>query len=302
MKRDLFIAYIALAAICVIWGTTYLALRIAVAEIPPFFFSAVRQIIAGGLLLTFMFGIRRKPFPKGKYLAQQAFNGFLMITLGNGLVAWGEMYISSGVAALICSMMPVWVILINVAIGSKEKLNALIISGVLIGMLGIMIVFGENLSEFTNPLYTYGIIFTFIAAMSWAAGSIYSKVIQPSPGAFINAGFQMLFGGIGLLALSFVIGEEMSFDFSGKGLGALIYLIIFGSIIAMTCYSYALSKLPVSLVSLYAYVNPLVAIVLGWLILDETLNLRTGIAFILTVLGIYLVNKGHKKNLDETHS
>lgn len=295
-------AYLALAAICIIWGTTYLALRIAVEEIPPFFFSAVRQITAGTLLLGFMFLIKKKAFPRIQYLGKQGINGILMITLGNGLVAWAEMYISSGLAALICSMMPVWVILINVAIGSKEKLNGLIILGVLMGMLGIMLAFGEDLSEFTNPLYSYGIIFTFMAAMSWAGGSIFSKTILPSPGPFINAGFQMFFGGLGLMAISFVLGEKMNLSFSASGWGAMVYLIVFGSIIAMTCYSYALSKLPVSLVSLYAYVNPLVAILLGWLILDETLNLRTVLAFMLTVLGIYIVNKGHKKNIDEIHS
>ncbi|MDN4164464.1 EamA family transporter [Cytophagales bacterium LB-30] len=296
MKKQLFWAYMAIGAICLIWGTTYLALRVAVETSPPFFFSAVRQSIAGVLLFSYLVFIKKVELPKGRYWGQQALAGFLMISLGNGLVAWGEMYVSSGLAALICSLMPVWVVVINVSISSSERLNWQILVGILIGMLGIFMVFSENLSEFAQPAYRWGILFTFLAAISWAGGSILSKKIAGGNGPFMNASVQMIFGSIGLYIMSPLSGEQASFAFTSEALYALVYLIVFGSIIAMSCYAYALSKLPVSLVSLYAYVNPLVAILLGAWVLNETLTGQTFAAIGVTLAGIYITNFGHRKN------
>jgi drug/metabolite transporter (DMT)-like permease len=145
-----FIAYLALAAVCVIWGTTYLALRIGVTQFPPFLFSMFRFLAAGPILILFMLTIGKASWPDRKTLFNQAVCGLLMVTLGISMVGWAEVYISSGVAAIVCSMMPIWTILINVLITKDEKPNWLIVLGLAMGLAGIIMIFGEHLTEFSN--------------------------------------------------------------------------------------------------------------------------------------------------------
>ena len=294
MNNRNYIAYFALAAVCVIWGTTYLALRIAVLHFPPFLFTALRQTTAGLILLGFMFTLGKAKVPPKEHIFRQAIGGFFMLTLGNGLVAWAEMHIPSGVAAIICSLMPVMVILINLFSSKDEKPTLPIIVGVVLGLVGIIMIFGEHISEFTKTEYMIGIALTFAAVISWAGGSIWIKKKNTDTNPFMNAGLQMFFGGFWCYPLSFIFDDLSSVSWSAEAVYSLIYLIIFGSIIAYASYSYALRKLPMTIVSLYAYVNPLVAIILGWLVLDEKLNLNILAAFILTVAGIYIVNKGYQ--------
>lgn len=293
-NRKNYIALAALAAVCLIWGTTYLALRIAVVGFPPFLFTALRQTTAGLLLVGFMLTLGKTTLPSKDQLWRQALGGFFMLTLGNGLVAWAEMHIPSGIAALICSMMPVIVILMNLIISRDERPTFPIILGVISGLIGIMMIFAEHIADFSKTEYLLGIIMTFAAVVSWAGGSIWIKKKNTDSNPFVNAGLQMLFGGLWCFPLSFAFDDLSAVTWSTEVAYALIYLIVFGSIIAYASYSYALRKLPMTIVSLYAYINPLVAILLGWLVLDEKLNLKIMAAFVLTVAGIYIVNKGYQ--------
>lgn len=294
MNRTSTLPYLALAAVCLIWGTTYLALRIAVLHFPPFLFTAMRQISAGLLLLLFMFTIGKAAFPSRQLLLRQSIAGFFMISLGNGLVAWAEMHIPSGIAAIICSLMPVLVILMNVAIDRDERPTFPIIVGVILGLLGIVVMFGEDLSAFSNSAYVLGIAFTFTAALAWAGASIWIKKKNTESNLFVNAGLQMFFGGLWLLPLSLIFDDLSIVRWSAEVGWSLAYLIVFGSIVAYASYAYALRKLPMTIVSLYAYINPLVAVVLGWMILGETLNIRIWFAMFLTITGIYVVNRGYQ--------
>jgi drug/metabolite transporter (DMT)-like permease len=293
-KRGVYFAYIALTAVCIIWGTTYLALRIAVLHFPPFLFTAIRQTTAGLLLLTFILTIGKVAFPSRSHILRQAIGGFFMISLGNGLVAWAEMHIPSGVAAIICSLMPVMVILINVMISKDERPNVPIIIGLALGMIGIVMIFSEHIAEFSNTQYLIGILMTFTAVISWAGGSIWIKKQNGQSNAFVNAGLQMFFGGLWLYPFSFVFDDWSNISWSNEAAYSMLYLIVFGSIIAYASYSYALKKLPMTIVSLYAYVNPVVAVLLGWGILGEKLNGKIIIAILLTIAGIYIVNKGYQ--------
>lgn len=294
MKRDLLIAYIALGAVCIIWGTTYLALRIAVLHFPPFLFTAIRQTTAGLLLVGFMIAITKTTWPSREHIIRQAIGGFFLISLGNGLVAWSEMHIPSGIAAIICSLMPMVVILINLSVNREERPTVPIILGVLIGLTGIIMIFGEHVSEFSKTEYLLGIAMTVTAVISWAFGSIWIKKHNSASNPFLNAGLQMFFGGVFLFPVSLLFDNLTSVSWSPEAGYSMLYLIIFGSIIAYACYSYALRKLPMTIVSLYAYVNPLVAVVLGWLVLGEKLNTKIGIAILITVAGIYIVNRGYQ--------
>jgi drug/metabolite transporter (DMT)-like permease len=214
--------------------------------------------------------------------------------MGNGLVAWAEMHIPSGIAAIICSLMPVMVILINVMIDKNEKPNVPIILGLAIGLVGIIMIFSEHIAEFSNTQYIVGIVMTFAAVISWAGGSIWIKKRNGESNPFVNAGIQMLFGGLWLIPLSLLFDDLSKVTWSFEAGWSLLYLIVFGSIIAYASYSYALKKLPMTIVSLYAYVNPIVAIILGWAILGEKLNARIVAAIILTIAGIYIVNRGYQ--------
>ncbi len=288
------IAYLALGAVCIIWGTTYLALRIGVTQFPPFLFSMLRFLFAGPILLGFMLTVGKASMPNKKVILNQAVAGLLMVTLGISVVGWAEMYVSSGLAAIICSMMPIWVILINISVNKEERPTFPIVLGLLIGLGGIIMIFAEHLGEFSNAAYTLGIVLTFFANLGWAVGSVWIKMKNENTDPFVNAGLQMFFGGLFLTPLSLVWDDYSTIHWSGQIWGALIYLILVGSVAGYACYSYAIKKLPMTIVSLYAYINPIVAVGLGWLVLDEKLNARIGLAILITIAGIYIVNRGYQ--------
>lgn len=300
-NRQSYLPYAALAAVCLIWGTTYLALRIAVLHFPPFLFTAIRQTAAGLLLLGFMFTVGKAVVPSKLHLWHQAIAGFFMISLGNGLVAWAEMHIPSGVAAVICSLVPLLVIITNVLVHRDERPNLLMVVGVVVGLAGILIMFGEHLPHFSSAGYIMGMVLTFAAVVAWAAGSIWIKKKNTETNLFVNAGLQMFFGGLLLLPFSLAFDNLGELTWSAEVAWPMLYLILIGSLVAYGAYAYALRKLPMPIVSLYAYINPIVAVVLGWLVLEETLNFRIWVAMALTVAGVYIVNKGYQiRNVPKT--
>jgi drug/metabolite transporter (DMT)-like permease len=258
-------------------------MRIGVMEFPPFLFAGIRQFTAGVLLSGFLIFIKKIEFPSYPNLARQALAGLLMITLGNGLVTWAEVYVPSGVAAIICSFMPVWMVLINLTINRSEFPNGLIVTGVLTGLGGIVLVFSEHLADFVNQKYQLGILLIFLSSLGWALGSV-----------MINAGLQMFFGGLWCFVFSVLFDDLSNVHFTATTIFSIGYLSLVGSITAFMLYTYALTKLPITIASLYAYINPLVAVVLGWVVLDEKLNFKIGFAIVVTVIGIYLVNKGYQ--------
>ena len=293
-QQSLLFAYLSLAAVCIIWGTTYLALRIGVTRFPPFLFSMLRFLIAGPILIGFMLTIGKAKWPDKKVVINQVFIGLFMITLGISVVGYAEVNISSGVAAIICSAMPIWTILINLVVSKDERPNWLIILGLITGISGIMIIFGEHLTEFSDINYRTGIFLTFAANLGWAIGSVWIKKKNQNSNPFLNAGLQMLFGGILMIPLSLLFDDYSTIKWSDEVAYSLLYMILIGSVGAYACYSYAIKKLPMTIVSLYAYINPIVAVILGWLILDEKLNARIGMAILITITGIYFVNRGYQ--------
>ena len=269
-------------------------MRIGVLAFPPFLFAGLRQFSAGLLLTGYLLMIRKSALPTLSQVGRQAFAGFLMITLGNGLVSWGEVYVPSGVAAIICSFMPLFVTLINLTINRAELPNGLIVLGVFTGLAGIILVFNEHLAAFVNPHYQLGIVFIFIASLAWAAGSVIIKRSNQNTNPFLNAGMQMIFGGMGCFMLSFIFDDLHSLHWTTTIFFSLSYLILIGSVTAFALYAYLLTRLPITIASLYSYVNPLVAVMLGWIILDEKLTSKIWVAMVVTILGIYLVNRGYQ--------
>lgn len=296
MGKPLTVAYLALAVVCIVWGTTYFAMRIGVTTFPPFLFSGIRQTIAGGLLLLLLrlFG-KTKGIPF-RGMIRQAIPGILMITLGNGVVGWSEKYIPSGLAALIVSIMPVYVVIVAFVSGAdRNVLNLKVTTGLLLGCLGISLMFSDNIGDLANPQYFAGMVVAFLAALAFASGSVYTKYRPSKMDALTSAALQMLFGGIALLIMSIFLDDFSTIaSISASSFWALLYLIVIGSLLSYPCFVYALEKLPIGLASIYAYINPFIALFLGYFFLDERLTWITGLALLAAMGGIYFIKSGQQ--------
>ena len=289
-------AYGALAFICIVWGTTYLAIRVGVMHYPAFLFAGVRQTLAGIILCAGAFALNKNYDFSATNLKRQMLVGFLMLTLGNGCVTWGEKFIPSGIAALICSMMPIFSVLLNLFFAKEEKLNLFTAMGMLLGTVGVGLIFRNDIASLSNPTYVAGMASVLVATCSWAIGSMVNKKHTNPVNAFLNSGMQLLFGGIFMLMICPFSDNLHDVDWINRdGLLALLYLIIFGSALAYAAYMYAFSKLPVGVATVYSYINPLVAVLLGYVALHESLNIFTILSFIAIILAVLLVNIGYRK-------
>ena len=294
-------AYIALIFICIVWGTTYLAIRIGVMHYPAYLFAGVRQSIAGIILMAGALVYNKKTDLSGANILRQMLVGFLMLSVGNGFVTWGEKYIPSGVAALICSLMPLFAVLFNLFISRKDKFNALIVVGMLMGVLGVGLIFRQNIADIAKSSYLWGMLAVLVATASWALGSMVNKKNIDPVNSFLNSGMQLFFGGLFMLIISTMADDYTNLQLWNRdGLLSLLYLIIFGSVLAYAAYMYALSTLPVGIATLYAYINPMIAVITGYLVLGEKLDMYTIMAFGTIVLSVFLVNKGYRKQHKES--
>lgn len=294
MKSNL-TAYIALLMVCFFWGTTYLAARIGVSGFPALFFMGFRNVVAGLLLLAFLV-LKNRSFPWTlRDMLLQLVPGWCMITFGTGLVGWCVQFIPSGLAALLYATVPLFTIIINLLARKDERVNAHIAAGMLMGLAGIMLVFRDNISYLADRASFVGICVTLASCVSWCIGGLYTKSYPGKTDSFFNAAIQMTAGGVGLFTLSAFNEDWTSLPvIQTKSLLALLYLIFFGSILAYASYLYAMSRLPAGLVSIYAYINPLVALILGFFVLDEQVTWLTVLAFVVTLGGVFLVNKGYQ--------
>ncbi len=267
---------------------------------PAFLFAGARQTVAGIILMSGALMVNRKTDLSLKNLLQQMLVGFLMLTLGNGCVSWGEKYIPSGIAALLCSMMPIFAVLFNLMSSKKDRFNATIGAGLVLGICGVGLIFRHNIADMSNPAYLGGMCAVLFATSSWAMGSIVNKKQTDPVNSFLNSGMQLFFGGLFMLVLSPVIDDYHGFQIWNKdALLAMVYLIIFGSVLAYAAYMYTLSELPIGIATLYAYINPLIAVITGYLFLKEDLNIYTAMAFATIAVSVYLVNKGYRKQHKE---
>lgn len=287
-------AYIAWIAICIIWGTTYLFIRIGVETIPPMLFAGFRWIIAGIILLSIL-RLSGKQFPKKEDLIHIAIIGIALLGLGNGLVVVGEQWIESGLAALLITTVPFWMVGLESFLPNGSKLNWMIIAGLIIGSLGVGLIFGGNIKYIFETKYLVGVLSILGAVVSWSGGSVYSKYKKLNVHPLMSASVQMLIAGSLQLILGLFLGEFNNLHFTSSGLMSLGYLVIMGSIFGYGSYIYAIEHLPLSLVSTYAYVNPVIALLLGWIFLNEEMNLFIAIASVVIISGVVLVKMGSNK-------
>lgn len=293
-SKSLIKAYLALASVCFFWGTTYLAIRIGVGSMPPFLFAGVRFLLAGSILCGY-FIVRKTPWPTWKEWKNIMLISFLFFVIGNSSVVHAEKHISSGLAALICSAIPIWVVLINLLQRNTEKVNGLIVLGLIIGFGGLVMIFYDNLGDITNPAVLLSLAFLLLGNLTWSYGTVYSKNIVWNTPFMFAAGLQMFFAGILLSVTGLATGESAAFHPDVNGWIALLYLAIVGSVLSYGAYLYALRHLPSTVVSLYAYINPVIAVLFGYLLLHEKFGFYTLLAMVITIAGVYLVNAGFKE-------
>lgn len=295
MNKENFRAYFAWIMICIVWGTTYLAIRIGVEHLPPMLFAGFRWIIAGLIFITFLY-FNGKHLPTKKEVVHLGIMGLLLLGGGNGLVVVAEQWIPSGLTALIITTIPFWIIGLEYFFPDRPKLNLTSIAGLVLGLVGIFLIFGRDISSMFNSSYIVGILSLLAAEFFWALGTLYSKHKKINVHPLMGASVQMLVAGVALTLLGTSLGEFSNLTFETNSTLALIYLIFAGSIVGYGSYIYAVAHLPLSLVSTYAYVNPVIALFLGWLILDEKLDTIIIIASVIVFAGVALVKRGDSLN------
>ncbi|MEO8795616.1 MAG: EamA family transporter [Daejeonella sp.] len=282
---------LALISIAFFWGTTFLGIRIGVETIPPILVTGLRNILAGGLILVYLLISGKFEKVSWPRLRRNMVIAFMMIVLANGLTTYAEIYISSGLAALISTLSPLCVLLLNLVLG-HEKLSFKIVFGVLLGISGMYLIYQNNLADLFNPEYRVGIMAILFAVLMWASGTIFTKKSAAHPGnMFMNLCIQMFFAGIFMLILQLLVQPDFQVsEWSLRSTLAVIYLALFGSVVGYVAYTYALSHLPSTKVSVITYVNVVVALVLGWLILNEELTGRMIFAAVLIISGVIVAN------------
>jgi len=264
----------ALVTIYIVWGSTYLAIRIMVETMPPLLGAGVRFAVAGAIfwmVLRLRGGAERVRITRGQAVGA-ALAGTLLCFGGNGLVTVAEEEVPSGLAALIIGAVPLWVVLMRLGEGDRPARGTL--AGVAVGFVGLAVLVLPGDRPGDAPLW--GVLLIVLASISWAAGSFYSKRMDLPADGLVSTAFQMLLGGAGMIVAGLALGEAGEVDvgeFSARSLGAFLYLITAGSLLAFTAYTWLLRNAPISTVTTYAYVNPVIAVVLGALILSEEVTL-----------------------------
>jgi drug/metabolite transporter (DMT)-like permease len=289
-RREKFGPVAAWASVCFFWGTTYLAIRVGLETLPPVLFGGLRFLTAGVLLLTIVRAWSGARLPKGREWFDQSLVGLALLGVGNGLVVWAEQWVASGPAALLVATSPFWVMGVERFLRAGERLSGRAVAGLLVGFAGLALLVAPNLyGTRLDANYLWGMLALQGACAAWSIGSVYSKHHPTGVAPLMGAAVQMLVAGVALTLIGVVLGEWKELHFSPRSFGAFAYLIVFGSIVAYGSFTYAVQKLPLSLVSTYSYINPVIAVLLGWIVLGEQLGWRVITALLIILCGVMLV-------------
>lgn len=283
----------AFAAIYVIWGSTYLGILFAIETIPPLLMAGIRFSIAG--LLLYVWARRGESAPPTRIQWRNAaIIGALLLVGGNGCVVLAERLVPSGLASLLVAILPIWIVLLEWARPGGTKPSRGVIAGVVLGAIGLVVLIGPSALHPANTggIRIAGVILLTFASLSWASGSLIAQHVELPKSAPLATGMEMICGGAILLVLSLILGEPMRFDvsqISAKSFAGLVYLITFGSMIAFSAFVWLLKVSPPAHVATYAYVNPVVALFLGWAFAGERLSARTAVASAIIIGAVALI-------------
>jgi drug/metabolite transporter (DMT)-like permease len=292
-------SWLALAAVYLLWGSTFVGIQVAVRYIPPLMMSGTRFLLAG-LLLYLVAGHlgswrswpQRWAMPSRKEAVSAGVIGLFLLLGGNGLVSWAELKVHSGIAALLIATVPLWMTLIGLAMRWSRNPGILGWLGILLGLAGVAVLVDPSSSGHLSPLLAAALLG---AALLWSVGAMYSQQAPLAQNVLLVSAVEMVVGGLALILVGLVTGEASHIDWARIGLPALLayaWLVTGGSLLGFTCYTYALKTLPPTTVATYAYVNPVVALILGWLILGQGLSPAAGAAAVLITLGVVLMVSG----------
>lgn len=281
----------AFASIYLIWGSTYLAIRYAVETIPPFIMGGTRFVISGALLYLWARSRGAGRPSRINWRNAVVAGGFLLLG-GNGAVVWAEQFMPSGLTALLVSILPFWLVIIEWVRPPHHRPSGAILVGLALGFIGIVVLVGPSELGGHDAVSPVGTLVLIFGSLSWAIGSFWSRDADLPSSGLLTTGMEMLGGGVLLLIVGALTGELAKFDahhVSRASMTGLIYLIAFGSLIGFTSYIWLLDKVSAARLGTYAYVNPIVAVVLGWAIAGEKLSARTAVAAAIVICGVALI-------------
>ena len=296
-KQHRFLILVAFGLVYAFWGSTYLAIKVAVENIPPLVMAGVRFLIAGPLMLAWCAFNGRRIRLTGRDLRHLVIIGLLLLSGGNVLLAWSEQYLPSGLASLIVAVVPIWVAVIEGFILRKARLTGRGWAGLVLGILGLAVLLWPKLNGTSSvlemELIACGVV--LLGSLSWTCGSLASKYLDLSIGPFAATGWEMTFAGLFNSGLALMLGQQHRTVWSMKGFGAILYLVVFGSWVGFTAYVWLLEHVPTPKVATYAYVNPVVAVLLGWMVLGETIDAYIGAGAVIIVAAVALVTSSKLK-------
>jgi len=290
-RREKILAYFAWLSVCIIWGTTFLAIRVGVQDLPPMLFIGLRWLFAG-LFFALILRFRKIPFPDGKDLINAAIPGILLLGVSNGLVVVAVQWLPSGLTALILTTTPIVIFCLELCLPDGPGFNYRVFLGLLCGFSGVALVFISEKNDLFQGTHPAAFFLLLLAMISWGVGTLYSKYKKTNVHPLMSATIQMLVAGVGQTLIGFLMGEYPRFVFTPSSLSAFLYLLFIASMMGYGSYIYAINKLPISFVSTHSYINPVIALFLGWLILDERLGVFTIVAAGIILIGVFMVKRG----------
>jgi drug/metabolite transporter (DMT)-like permease len=277
-----------LACVCIFWGTTYLGIRVALEAFSPVALMGIRYTISGGVMLIVARAMGAH-LPRGRELWQTALFGLFALGIGTGTLSWSELTIPSGLAALFCTTSPFWMVGIEALMPEGEPLHAPTIFGMLVGLGGVVFLVARTAFATATPGMVTAFVLLQVGLGAWALGAILQRKQVSKAHPFVSGAVQQLATGIAFLAATLIFHPRMTW--TPRGMGAVAYLAVFGGIVGYSAFVYSMANLPVAIASLYNYVNPLVAVALGWLFFREPFGVRECIAMVMIFIGVAIVKQ-----------
>ncbi|HEX6162442.1 MAG TPA: EamA family transporter [Vicinamibacterales bacterium] len=291
-NRPQSLAYLAFVTVCIVWGTTYLGITVALETVPVLLVAGLRWMFAGVVMSALMLATGRG-LPAPRLWGPLALLGLLMNVVGNGFVVFAQQYVASGLTAVLIATTPFWSALVERLLPNGERFTTRSLAGLALGFSGIVVLVWPEMANggASGGMFVIGVIAIQLACVGWVIGTSYARRHELGDNPFRSTALQMVFSGIMLLTAATAHGDWAQLSFTPRTIAAMLYLSIAGSLVAYSAYIYAIQHLPLQLVSLYAYINPMIAVALGTLLLNEPLSARIIVAAILVFAGTWIVGK-----------